>query len=669
MIIHQMLYGYKNGHSLFSTSVDLPSEDKSLLLELSDWSGVNEQRVSSYLTGFPLIQSGYYALIRTWYADDMSRPGCAWSHVLLIHIKSFSELVNVQQLNNLFIKPEINSDFAFYSKSLVIENTDEVSSNLSNLIKPVISEFSQNYIQELIYQLFTSPNNIYVEPSTTTEAIEKLFLTLWWSQPINDRFLFSFCTGSNKPRRLFNNELNLQCVFNDSYKQYWIRSINGNNEINNDWVNTLYKNLVSDNQSFIKYLNNLTDDITSNKNKIVGLSEIFNLIDGEIIYKDSELFVDKILNLLSSYFPDKTEARKIKKALLSEDVLKSLDIESYFLKQIFKSEGFSAFDIDELKIPYRILNIYETNSSIFFELVNNILKEDIYDWGISILKESAKNITKNDIDILINDYWSIFTVYIIFRPDILKLNQSWTINEAKCLETINLLISNRNVIDSEVDWEFLYFTILQKGLNLFPTINVLFSMIKPNHISFLLDWYNKNDKYELKSSWHLELSKNPSSILTWIQDQNNINLHTKQLIVKVINPNSRDTKKAGLRLWINFSESIKTLPLKDSIYIHAFLTSLAFNFNDKEAILLLKNSFSIIYNEIANDKLDYKLMSMVLIHTKPLMFWQDWDKCKKLRNALADKFNEARWEKKYIQLIIDDFALAKEIEFLCWKRK
>ena len=663
-----MLYGYKNGHSLLNTSVNLPIEDKSILLELSDWSGINEKQISSYLTGFPLIQSDFYALIRTWYADDMPRPGCAWSHVLLVPKKNFSDIENIYQLNAFFLKPNINCDFTEYEKLLEFETDSKINLNLSNLIEPFSLGFSENYVKNIIYQLFSNENPVYIESKVSKAEIDKLFLTLWWSQPVNNRFVFSFCAGSYKPRKKLNKELDFQCIYNDSYNQNWGTNLNKNNDINIDWVNTLFKNLSTNNRSFIKYLNNLTDDITSNKNRIVGLSEIFNLIDGEIIYKDSKLFVDQILNLLSSYFPDKNEARKIKKALLSEEVLKSLDIESYFLKQFFKSEGFSAFDIDELKIPYRILNIYESNSLLFFELVNNILNEDIYDLGISILRESAKNISKNDIDILFNDYWSIFSVYIILRPEILKLNQNWTINEAKCLEIINLLISNRNDINSEIDWEFLYIIILQKRLTLFPAINVLFSMIKPNHISFLLDWYNINDKDELKSAWNLELSKNPSSIISWIQNQNNINLHTKQLIVKVVNPNSKDIIKAGSKLWINFSESTKTLSLNDSIYIHAFLTSLAFNFNNKETILLLKNSFNIIYNEIANDKLDYKLMSMVLIHTKPLLFWQDWDKCKKLRIALADKFNEAGWDKDFIAFIVPDFKLAKEIEFLCWKR-
>ena len=47
-----------------------------------------------YLTGFPLGEEGAYALIRTWPAPEVERPGSVWSHVLLI---DFSELARVTE--------------------------------------------------------------------------------------------------------------------------------------------------------------------------------------------------------------------------------------------------------------------------------------------------------------------------------------------------------------------------------------------------------------------------------------------------------------------------------------------------------------------------------------------------------------------------------------------
>ncbi|MEX5616905.1 hypothetical protein ABFV55_19465, partial [Pseudomonas syringae] len=84
MKIDQCLFGYDDGHKLLSSSLSLGGE-LSLLTELSDLApntmfGVSE----GYWTGIPAPSIGRYVLMRTWTAPEMSRPGCVWTHALLI---------------------------------------------------------------------------------------------------------------------------------------------------------------------------------------------------------------------------------------------------------------------------------------------------------------------------------------------------------------------------------------------------------------------------------------------------------------------------------------------------------------------------------------------------------------------------------------------------------
>ena len=41
----------------------------------------------SYLTAYPLPRSSLVAFARTWTAPEMPRPGCVWTHTLLIEQK------------------------------------------------------------------------------------------------------------------------------------------------------------------------------------------------------------------------------------------------------------------------------------------------------------------------------------------------------------------------------------------------------------------------------------------------------------------------------------------------------------------------------------------------------------------------------------------------------
>ena len=52
---------------------------------LSDASGSG--KFKEYISCFPLVDDGYYVFSKTWYADEMERPGCVWTHMLLIRFE------------------------------------------------------------------------------------------------------------------------------------------------------------------------------------------------------------------------------------------------------------------------------------------------------------------------------------------------------------------------------------------------------------------------------------------------------------------------------------------------------------------------------------------------------------------------------------------------------
>ncbi|MGH8667450.1 MAG: hypothetical protein ACREUX_24610, partial [Burkholderiales bacterium] len=66
-------------------SLRLKPRDAKTVLVLSDIASSGLRIASDgYLTGYPLPDSGYYALARTWSATEIKRPGAVWTHTLLI---------------------------------------------------------------------------------------------------------------------------------------------------------------------------------------------------------------------------------------------------------------------------------------------------------------------------------------------------------------------------------------------------------------------------------------------------------------------------------------------------------------------------------------------------------------------------------------------------------
>lgn len=80
---HQALYGYDDGHRLLASSVELDGGDQHLLARQTDSPDAGTLGWQGLLAGYPL-PSGRYAWTMTWPAPEMSRPGCVWTHVLVL---------------------------------------------------------------------------------------------------------------------------------------------------------------------------------------------------------------------------------------------------------------------------------------------------------------------------------------------------------------------------------------------------------------------------------------------------------------------------------------------------------------------------------------------------------------------------------------------------------
>lgn len=104
--IQQCLFGYKEGHRLLASSLQSPDAVASRLLVLSDLApGLGTTAFHSYWTGVPLGDEQYYALMRTWPAPEKARPGCVWTHALLVSFADLARLVDLGTLAPYAMRP------------------------------------------------------------------------------------------------------------------------------------------------------------------------------------------------------------------------------------------------------------------------------------------------------------------------------------------------------------------------------------------------------------------------------------------------------------------------------------------------------------------------------------------------------------------------------------
>lgn len=137
MIIHQALHGYSQGHNRLASSFPLSAQDDDKMKMLSDWSEYSGSKDNSYITTYPLSDSRHYVIAKSWYADDMERPGCVWTHSLIIDLDNLDEKFDFRLLAGLFKRP-VKGDYSFYSED--VKQIPIISAN------PVIVDFKEDML-------------------------------------------------------------------------------------------------------------------------------------------------------------------------------------------------------------------------------------------------------------------------------------------------------------------------------------------------------------------------------------------------------------------------------------------------------------------------------------------------------------------------------------------
>ena len=188
MKIHQSVHGYDSGHKLMSCSLNLPKSTQSMMSKMSDASLTGySSSLKPYITGYPLPEIGAYAIAKTWPAPEMPRPGCVWTHTLIIDYADLALIKDAITLLELFKKPNLEQvhkykegiTFQPYSSSFVKEQLIHTSS-----IVPIIFDIYNSAINKIRY------------PSI--ENADEITLLIWSQQWPKLRRNFSFRTLVSK---------------------------------------------------------------------------------------------------------------------------------------------------------------------------------------------------------------------------------------------------------------------------------------------------------------------------------------------------------------------------------------------------------------------------------------------------------------------------------------
>lgn len=656
IIINQALHGYDQGHSLIESSIQISSDAKRNLMIMSDMSGSSMiDGFEEYITGYPVKEMNMYALAKTWNAPEMKRPGCVWTHTLLINFSDLFKIENISNILKLFKRPSDNAISDFYNKSIGFEN--EGNYNRANIISN--NNISPTFIKEIIFQLYNSNDSILIQ-SKDTLKYENIILSIWLQQWPRLKRNFTFCTGAISARSLNNRHLDIQIIPLKTDRSIMnkdnITLLNPDmnpNVSKADWVDIIYDDLHAGSTKLRTFFKTYGADVREERSTLVSLVEIYIILNS-----NKEISISELIKAFSEYFPLPSDAITLKKSVLFNQNTNSTSYfsndEESILFELAKTEFYECFDFKNLEFGERFQKLFRNSPKSVLSILDKLISSDINPNGEIVLKAIAQIVTINELEPLNQNYRKLLLVFIFFNPSLAYNKKFWEVSVSEQNENLSTLLKTSNV-----NWQSVIGCLLELDTRIDKEI---IDSLNIGIVQYILNWVNNTERANLSYYWLDILKDRPVEIIEWITENNVLKIHLFQLIPQILNPNSLLIKKSDINIWLNLiSDGRIILDSDTKVKFKSFILAVSFNLDNKDIINLLSYSFEDVYKAALSSHLDYNSWKILEVHTKPLSYWKDWDKCKKLRNALIEKFFELKWSVNYLGKIFSDREILFEM--------
>jgi hypothetical protein len=638
--IEQTLHGYETGHQLLMSSTPLSNDAKLTLLVQSDLSGSNvDESFKNYITGYPL--SSHYALSKTWYADEMRRPGCVWTQTFLIAFADLGKIPDLSQITKYFKRP-IKDQYEEYSSPIVLERAE-----LENTEEVIEKSVLNTKILSAVYEKY---DRTILLPSNTSKQFESVILQLWSNQWPRLRRNFYFCTGALSLKSLDGREFDLQVVprrnilsiEKQTQKAFVVDVTNLNNQIEG-WISLLYN---SNKNSLRRFLWLYGSDVIGNRKNLIPLLQIY----GETLNRKSDFQV--VNELIYNSFSSQSEAVRLKGEVYSDNNLFHFD-KRQVLSYLLNSKASQLKEIGAINLNERLIDAYKSKLISFYELVDLYLNadpervsEEIWDSLISNGEELLTLISRDE---------RLLTRFASRLPELTSTDEIWYMPfnfQLKLIESLN----NAN----SVDWE----KIIDKVLN--SKSEIIFEILKhnPRRIMITLRWMDANN-YTVIQGLESKVFTDYKGIFSSFVKENYSSLSSQTCNKIFQNLNVGEIQSVGLDAakWISIYRKISS----ENTKIFASCVLLAFGFNRRigNPAGIVLNCFSDVYYYAKASKVEginweilpvdmseeedegrdafSVLFSILNLFSAKKTDIPYWDHCELLVRTLVNKFIKYKW--------------------------
>jgi hypothetical protein len=614
--IHQAIHGYRDGHRLLSSSTPLSTDATRAILVLSDMSGPSMQPgFDEYLTGYPLPGSEFFVLAKTWYAPEMQRPGCVWTHSLLIPRLLISQ-VSTACLLAVLRRPKLEG-VEYAAKDMIVLEDDAPSNGINNC------SGDKTVTAAVVSAVFGQPLPVIVAVETAAQ-FESVILRFWEKLWPSERCRFGFCTGALMPRSVAGAPLDLQAVpraiplsqFRRSASSLYLLDLRAAPS-QEPWVDLILGGIPCGDTVFQDWLEAAAGS-DAGRVVIPSLVQIFaewqvsnwsarSMLASILDYRGIDPGTrDRLVGMVFDRAMEKGGTALRRELILDLCAYREADLTSLS---------------SQLEMQTR--RLFDEARAEGCGLVVSLLSAELTKVGEGVLRDAALLLAPSDLDVFEEAQAPILPTIVGANPMLAVSPGLWIKVGSQNAEVLSKL-GAANLSDEErggiID------AILLAGHNVpvdallhFGGRVAIFRCLSALAIGQL----------QLSWQWRSSLSSQPESVLDWLEGHPSLSLRELELGSRILSPKANHSRL--VKVWQNGTASgAGTLSPRNA----AFGLALAFAEGDVRS-LLLRECFQPTYDAAGRSQIEYEEWDWLREYAPAVSWWRDWDKCERLAAVLA----------------------------------
>jgi hypothetical protein len=405
--VEQSLHGYRDGHELLASSCELPPEARRAMLVLSDLSGEDLVKgFRRYLTGYPVPGTQLYAVACTWYATEMKRPGCVWTHSLLFLRDALSAPQLRSVLDESFRRPSGPKDLAAYTNRLEVGDGGPLPTKR-------LPDVSIGLAQEILQALYGEHSRPIVLLAEDSRRFEGLVLAIWERQWSSLKSTFAFSTGSLDFRTLGDASFDLQIVPERHSKRiarsdrnaviFYDDDTKTSQELSRDapaWTRLVVAGLCSDDSRLEAFMSEFADDVAPTRQSFCSLAEILAAIDD---MRREQFRLRALVDLIGDRFPRAFIGAHLKTTILGKGEERARSLlgeigETERIKAILQTPLVEALPLNALNVEERVAQCFRPSPGWQFERLKWLVyADDLNSEGLAQRARLLSTLTEGEL--------------------------------------------------------------------------------------------------------------------------------------------------------------------------------------------------------------------------------------------------------------------------------